>query len=193
MCHWAPLCGRPRPSALQTSAFFFAKQKRRRRSSPDPPPSFLLCKKSGASASAKRCGAAPDPLRRGYAHFFAWICFRLGFASAVQKEPIFFASSGAKKKRSSKPGPSPSAPPKAEKAWAEAKPRPSAFGGAEAKKSGAKGAKVQKVQRNKDKQSYVQKKNHPGTKLMFPARLPTSLSTSSEFHSQVRDGLAWFH
>jgi hypothetical protein len=37
------------------------------------------------------------------------------------------------------------------------------------------------------------KKNHPGTKLMFPARLPTSLSTSSEFHSQVRDGLAWFH
>ena len=43
------------------------------------------------------------------------------------------------------------------------------------------------------KQFYVQKKNHPGTKLMFPARLPTSLSTSSEFHSQVRDGLAWFH
>jgi phage gpG-like protein len=37
------------------------------------------------------------------------------------------------------------------------------------------------------------KRNHPGTKLMFPARLPTSLSTSSEFHSQVRDGLAWFH
>ena len=37
------------------------------------------------------------------------------------------------------------------------------------------------------------KKNHPGTKLKFPARLPTSLSTSSEFHSQVRDGLAWFH
>ena len=39
----------------------------------------------------------------------------------------------------------------------------------------------------------AKKKNHPGTKLKFPARLPTSLSTSSEFHSQVRDGLAWFH
>jgi hypothetical protein len=39
----------------------------------------------------------------------------------------------------------------------------------------------------------TKKSNHPGTKLMFPARLPTSLSTSSEFHSQVRDGLAWFH
>jgi hypothetical protein len=37
------------------------------------------------------------------------------------------------------------------------------------------------------------KKNHPGTKLIFPARLPTSLSTSLAFHSQVRDGLAWFH
>jgi hypothetical protein len=37
------------------------------------------------------------------------------------------------------------------------------------------------------------KEDHPGTKLNFPARLPTSMSTSSEFHSQVRDGLAWFH
>ena len=37
------------------------------------------------------------------------------------------------------------------------------------------------------------KKDHPGTKLLFPARLPTSWSTSSAFHSQVRDGLAWFH
>jgi hypothetical protein len=42
-------------------------------------------------------------------------------------------------------------------------------------------------------QVQTELKNHPGTKLMFPARLPTSLSTSSEFHSQVRDGLAWFH
>jgi hypothetical protein len=38
-----------------------------------------------------------------------------------------------------------------------------------------------------------EKKDHPGTKLMLPARLPTSPSTSKEFHSQVRDGLAWFH
>ncbi len=35
--------------------------------------------------------------------------------------------------------------------------------------------------------------DHPGTKFNFPARLPTSMWTSSEFHSQVRDGLAWFH
>lgn len=39
----------------------------------------------------------------------------------------------------------------------------------------------------------AKKEDHPGTKLNFPARLPTSMSTSSEFHSQVRDGLAWFH
>jgi hypothetical protein len=45
----------------------------------------------------------------------------------------------------------------------------------------------------KEKMKKWRKRNHPGTKLMFPARLPTSLSTSSEFHSQVRDGLAWFH
>jgi hypothetical protein len=45
----------------------------------------------------------------------------------------------------------------------------------------------------KKEQKKSKNKNHPGTKLIFPARLPTSLSTSSEFHSQVRDGLAWFH
>jgi hypothetical protein len=49
-----------------------------------------------------------------------------------------------------------------------------------------------KKMRIKTKKSS-RKKNHPGTKLIFPARLPTSLSTSFEFHSQVRDGLAWFH
>jgi hypothetical protein len=45
----------------------------------------------------------------------------------------------------------------------------------------------------KTKKKRGKKKNHPGTKLIFPARLPTSLSTSLAFHSQVRDGLAWFH
>ena len=52
--------------------------------------------------------------------------------------------------------------------------------------------KEEKKKRKKTKKS-LKKKNHPGTKLIFPARLPTSLSTSLEFHSQVRDGLAWFH
>ena len=55
-----------------------------------------------------------------------------------------------------------------------------------------------KQKRGKKNKKFKQKrsskkKNHPGTKLIFPARLPTSLSTSSEFHNQVRDGLAWFH
>jgi hypothetical protein len=47
--------------------------------------------------------------------------------------------------------------------------------------------------RAKKRAQTAPEKNHPGTKLKFPARLPTSLSTSSEFHGQVRDGLAWFH
>ncbi len=53
--------------------------------------------------------------------------------------------------------------------------------------------KVKKESTTSLRENQRGKNDHPGTKLIFPARLPTSLSTSSEFHSQVRDGLAWFH
>ena len=60
-------------------------------------------------------------------------------------------------------------------------------------KKEARRKKREEAERLNNKRISNEKKDHPGTKLMLPARLPTSPSTSKEFHSQVRDGLAWFH